>query len=145
MSKAAERFATGLRRYGRCMDVPTESTRQCVEVMYTLFTELVKGLASDLGTPEAQRAKRSGLWNVEMLDEAIDKIADAYWDISHAIIESWDKLWELYLSKEPEASEVSDLYRELERLAQELLSARPSRRGTRQRGRGGRRRARGRG
>ncbi|RLG86600.1 MAG: hypothetical protein DRO39_02705 [Thermoprotei archaeon] len=136
MSKAAERFATGLRR---CMDVPAESTRQCVEVMYNLFTELIKGLANDLGTPEARYAKRSGYWNVEMLDEAIDKIADAYWSISHTLIESWDNLWELYLTKEPEASEVTDLYRELERLAQELLSNRPS-----QRSRGSKYRARGR-
>ena len=140
MSSAATRFLRELDRYGMCREANSAEARRCTDAMYTLFTKLVEELAHQLGLNEVREAERRGLWTVEALDNAVEKIVDAYYDVSSLFLDCWDSLWELYTLKNPPPTEVARLYSKMRDLAVRISSATPRKR-SRHRGRGRNRRA----
>ncbi|RLG77969.1 MAG: hypothetical protein DRO12_00820 [Thermoprotei archaeon] len=110
---------TALNKHSRCSELTKETSRQCLESLYQLLSALVENLAAALNLPEADIAKKRGGWNIELLDDAVERLVDIF-DGSSTILNCWDRLWELYLKRELDPRSISEFYNELQSMLRVL-------------------------
>ncbi len=65
---------------------------------YHLVESLFIELSSALHSKYSKEAAKRGLWNIELLDNAVEEIVDAYGG-NYKILELWELAWELRLGQ----------------------------------------------
>ena len=76
-----------------------ESDREDPEEVYALVERFFIAMASRASPRIYRDAERRGLWSVENLDNAVDKVVDML-GRSYEVLDLWEMAWELRLGQE---------------------------------------------
>ncbi len=101
----------------------SDQRRVSVEEVYSLVEETIIELAKH-ATPElAKRVEKRGVWTIESLDDAVDRVCD-WLGGSSLILDVWDSVWEAKIGQEVDILRVLNELEKLITKAERKLSKR---------------------
>ncbi len=101
----------------------SDQHRVAIEEVYSLVKEAIAELAMHV-TPElAKRAEKRGVWTIESLDDAVDRICD-WLGGSSLVLSVWDSVWEAKTGQEVDLQHILNELEQLIAKAERKLSKR---------------------